>query len=211
MGVPLPFYPRHTMTTKLEAVNQMLAGIGQAPAVSLDQANPELSIAELTLEQVTREVLGEGWHFNTEVNYPLTSDVNGFIFVPSNILSLSDNKLSNRQEYQTVIRDGKLYDKLAHTFQFPPDTSVRCDVVWLFDFEDLPQPFQGYITQRATRLFAGRVQGSEAMVTFNSQDELILRNNCLAYDTQTSQANIFGIEDGRNFYISYTPFQTISR
>lgn len=199
------------MTTKLDAVNQMLAGIGQAPTVSLDQANPELAVAELTLDQVTREVLGEGWHFNTELNYPLTSDPSGLVFVPPNVLSLSDNKLSNRQEYQTVIRDGKLYDKLAHTFQFPPNTTIPCDVVWLFDFEDLPQPFQGYITQRATRLFAGRVQGSEEMVKYNSQDELILRNNCLAYDTQTSQANVFGVEDGRNFYISYTPFQTIAR
>lgn len=199
------------MTTKLDAVNQMLAGIGQAPAVSLDQANPELAVAELTLDQVTKEVLGEGWHFNTEINYPLTSDTNGFIFVPPNVLSLSDNKQSNRQAYQTVIRDGKLYDELAHTFEFAPDTTIQCDVVWLFDFEDLPQPFQGYITQRASRLFAGRVQGSEAMVKFNSQDELILRNNCLAYDTQTSQANVFGVEDGRNFYVSYTPFQTIAR
>lgn len=199
------------MTTKLDAVNQMLAGIGQAPAVSLDQANPELAVAELTLDQVTKEVLGEGWHFNTEINYPLTSDTNGFIFVPPNVLSLSDNKQSNRQVYQTVIRDGKLYDKLAHTFEFAPDTTIQCDVVWLFDFEDLPQPFQGYITQRASRLFAGRVQGSEVMVKFNSQDELILRNNCLAYDTQTSQANVFGVEDGRNFYVSYTPFQTIAR
>lgn len=199
------------MTTKLDAVNQMLAGIGQAPSVSLDQANPELAVAELTLDQVTREVLGEGWHFNTELNYPLTSDTNGFIFVPPNVLSLSDNKQSNRQEYQTVIRDGKLYDKLAHTFQFPPNTTIPCDVVWLFDYEDLPQPFQGYIAQRAARLFAGRVQGSDAMVKFNSQDELILRNNCLAYDTNTSQANVFGVEDGRNFYVSYTPFQTIAR
>lgn len=199
------------MTTKLEAVNQMLAGIGQAPAVSLDQANPELSIAELTLNQVIKEVLGEGWHFNTEINYPLTADTNGHITVPANVLSLSDNKTTNKQEFQTVIRDGKLYDKLAHTFQFAPSATIPCDVVWLFDFEDLPQPFQAYITQRATRLFAGRVQGSEAMVQFNAQDELILRNNCLAYDTQTSQANIFGIEDGRDFYVSYTPFQTIAR
>jgi hypothetical protein len=199
------------MTTKLEAVNQMLAGIGQAPAIALDQANPELSIAELTLDQVTREVLGEGWHFNTEINYPLQSDVNGTIFVPPNVLSLSDNKQSNRQNYQTVLRDGRLYDKLAHTFTFPPNETIRCDVVWLFDFEDLPQPFQAYITQRATRLFAGRVQGSQEMVAFNAQDELILRNNCLAYDTQTSQANVFGVENGQNFYISYTPFNTIAR
>jgi hypothetical protein len=199
------------MTTKLEAVNQMLAGIGQAPATALDQANPELSIAELTLDQVTKEVLGEGWHFNTEQNYPLMPDNSGVITVPPNVLSLSDNKQSNRQVYQTVLRDGKLYDKLNHSFIFPTGTPVSCDVVWLFDFENLPQPFQSYITQRATRLFAGRVQGAQDMVAFNSQDELILRNNCMAYDTQTSQANIFGVETGQNFYVSYAPFNTIAR
>jgi hypothetical protein len=199
------------MTTKLEAVNQMLAGIGQAPATALDQANPELSIAELTLDQVTKEVLGEGWHFNTEQNYPLMPDNSGFITVPPNVLSLSDNKQSNRQVYQTVLRDGKLYDKLNHSFVFPTGSPVSCDVVWLFDFEDLPQPFQSYITQRATRLFAGRVQGAQDMVAFNAQDELILRNNCMAYDTQTSQANIFGVETGQNFYVSYAPFNTIAR
>jgi hypothetical protein len=199
------------MTTKLEAVNQMLAGIGQAPATALDQANPELSIAELTLNQVTREVLGEGWHFNTEQNYPMMPDNSGVVTVPPNVLSLSDNKQSNRQAYQTVLRDGKLYDKLAHTFEFPTGKPVSCDVVWLFDFEDLPQPFQSYITQRATRLFAGRVQGAQDMVAFNAQDELILRNNCMAYDTQTSQANIFGLETGQNFYVSYAPFNTIAR
>ena len=189
----------------------MLAGIGQAPTVSLDDANPELSIAELTLDQVTKEVLGEGWHFNTEQNYPLVPDNDGFITVPANVLSLSDNKQSNRQVYQTVVRDGRLYDKLAHSFTFPTGAPIKCDVVWLFPFEDLPQPFKDYITQRATRLFAGRVQGSEQMVTFNSQDELVLRNNCHNYDTQTSQANIFGVDNGQNFYISYAPFQTIQR
>jgi hypothetical protein len=199
------------MSTKLEAVNQMLAGIGQAPVVSLDEANPEISIAELTLDQVTKEVLGEGWHFNTEQNYPFVPDNDGFIFVPPNVLSLSDNKQSNRQAYQTVIRNGKLYDKLNHTFEFPTGAAIKCDVVWLFPFEDLPQPFKDYITQRATRLFAGRTQGSQEMVTFNAQDELILRNNCYAYDTQTSQANVFGVDNGQNFYISYAPFQTIQR
>ena len=33
------------MTTQLEAINQMLSGIGQAPVVSLDVANPEIAIA----------------------------------------------------------------------------------------------------------------------------------------------------------------------
>lgn len=199
------------MTTKLQAINQMLSGIGQAPVVSLDIANPEIALAEAILDAVNREVQGEGWHFNTEVNYPFTADVNGQIAVPINVLQLSDNKISNVQKYQTVLRDGKLYDKINHTYTFTAGSTVKCDVVWFFDFEDLPQVFKDYITQRSARVFAGRALGSQEMVTFNAQDEANLRANCLAYDTSTSDVNVFGVESGQNFYISYTPFRAIAR
>lgn len=199
------------MTTRLQAINQMLSGIGQAPVVSIDVANPELALALEILESTNREVQGEGWHFNTEINYPFTADVNGHIFIPQDVLSLSDNKTANSQKYQTVLRNGKLYDKLAHTYVFAAGEVINCDVVWLFDFEDIPQVFKDYITQRATRVFAGRAIGSEAMVQFNAIDESILRANCLAYDTSTSEVNIFGLESGQNFYVSYTPFRTIAR
>lgn len=199
------------MTTKLEAINQMLSGIGQAPVVSLDVANPEIAIAVDILEQVDREVQGEGWHFNTEVAYPFMASNTGTIIVPTNVLQLSDNKFANKQKYQTVLRDGKLYDKIKHTYTFTAGETVKCDVVWKFDFEDLPQVFQDYISQRATRVFAGRVLGSQEMVTFNAQDEALLRANCLAYDTSSSDVNIFGQETGQNLYISYTPFRAIAR
>jgi hypothetical protein len=126
-------------------------------------------------------------------------------------LSISDNKTSNVQKYQTVLRSGKLYDKVNHTYTFPTGSPIKCDVVWLFDFEDLPQVFKDYVTQRAARVFAGRALGSTEMVNFNAQDEGILRANCLAYDTNTSEVNIFGLETGQNFYVSYTPFRTIAR
>jgi hypothetical protein len=199
------------MTTRLQAINQMLSGIGQAPVVSLDVANPELALALEILESVNREIQGEGWHFNTEINYPFMPDINGEILIPQNVLSISDNKTSNVQKYQTVLRSGKLYDKVNHTYTFPTGSPIKCDVVWLFDFEDLPQVFKDYVTQRAARVFAGRALGSTEMVNFNAQDEGILRANCLAYDTNTSEVNIFGLETGQNFYVSYTPFRTIAR
>jgi hypothetical protein len=199
------------MTTQLQAINQMLVGIGQAPVVSLDTANPEIATALSILDSVNREVQGEGWHFNTEINYPFTPDTNGEILVPANVLQISDNKNSNVQAYQTVLRGGKLYDKIAHSFIFPTGDPVPCDVVWFFDFEDLPQVFQDYIAQRAARVFAGSAVGSKEMFQFNAQDETILRSNCLAYDTNTSDVNIFGIETGQNYYVSYTPFRTIAR
>ena len=199
------------MTTQLQAINQMLTGIGQAPVVSLDIANPEIATALSILDSVNREVQGEGWSFNTEINYPFTPDTNDEIVIPENVLQISDNKNSNVQQYQTVIRSGKLYDKISHSFTSWTVSPVLCDVVWLFNFADLPQVFQNYITQRATRVFAGSVVGSKEMFQFNQQDEGILRANCIAYDTNTSEVNIFGVETGQNFYISYTPFRTIAR
>jgi len=199
------------MTTQLQAINQMLVGIGQAPVVSLDIANPEIATALSILDSVNREVQGEGWNFNTEINYPFTPDIDGTITVPNGILQISDNKNSNVQKYQTVLRNGKLYDKIAHSFIFPTANPLLCDVVWLFVFEDLPQVFQDYIAQRAARVFAGSVVGSKEMFQFNAQDETILRSNCLAYDTNTSGVNIFGVESGQNYYVSYTPFRTIAR
>ena len=199
------------MTTQLQAINQMLTGIGQAPVVSLDIANPEIATALSILDSVNREVQGEGWNFNTEINYPFTPDIDGTITIPGNVLQISDNKTSNVQQYQTVLRNGKLYDKIAHTYTFPTTSPILCDVVWLFDFEDLAQVFQDYIAQRAARVFAGSVVGSKEMFQFNQQDEGILRANCLSYDTGTSEVNIFGVETGQNFYISYTPFRTIAR
>ena len=160
---------------------------------------------------MNREVQGEGWHFNTEINYPFTPDANGEITVPANVLQISDNKTSNVQAYQTVLRSGKLYDKISHSYSFPTGNPLRCDVVWLFDFEDIPQVFQDYVTQKAARAFAGSVVGSKEMFQFNQVDEALLRANCLTYDTDTSAVNIFGVETGQNYYVSYTPFRTIAR
>jgi hypothetical protein len=199
------------MTTSLQAVNQMLTGIGQAPVVSLDSSNPEIASALIILDAVSTEIQGEGWHFNQETSYPFLADNNGNISIPTNILSLSDNKIDNRQQYQTVIRDGKLYDKVSHSFDFGAGTSIECDVVWKFDFEDLPQCFQDYIIARATRQFAGRFLGSTEMVQFTSQDEVILRANCISYDTNTSGVNIFGYDNGQVAYMPYAPYRAIQR
>jgi len=196
-------------TTKLDAVNQMLSSIGEAPAVSLDTDNPEIAIAESTLDEISRSVQAEGWNFNTEYEYPFTPDGNGQILIPSNLLSVTDNKVKSTGKYLTTVRNGKLYDKLTHSFSFT--STVYCDVVWGFEFVDLPQPFKDYITTRASRVFASRVVGSEEQVKLISQDEAILRANCITYDTSTAEPNIFGLKNGQNTYISYIPFAMIAR
>ena len=201
------------VTTQLDAVNQMLTGIGQAPVTTLDSFNPEVAAALSILDDVNRSVQGEGWNFNTEYKYPFVADVNGYINVGINILQISDNKIANVQKYQTVLREGRLYDKINHTFVFPAGSTIYCDVVWAFDFEDLPQIFKDYVVIKATRIFYDRVAGDIDAVKFKilESDEGMARANCLSYDTQTSEANIFGIETGQNFYVSFTPYRALAR
>jgi hypothetical protein len=198
-------------TTKLQAINQMLIGIGQAPVLSIDQANPEIAAAEIILDATVAEVLGEGWNFNTEERYPLMADVNGDIFISSIMLRVSDNKIANRYQYQAVPRNGRLYDMLRHSWYWTPGSVIPCDIVWLWTFEDLPQVFKNYVIQRAARSFAGRFLGSQELVSFNATDEAALRANCLAYDVTTARPNALGIEDGRLVTHNYRPFNVIAR
>ena len=75
-------------TTKLEAINTMLSAIGEAPVTQLNSGLVEADIAETILESVNREVQGQGFHFNRELNVTFNPDSNNNIVLASFILSL---------------------------------------------------------------------------------------------------------------------------
>jgi hypothetical protein len=134
-------FPTTNSAQELPAVNQILQSCGQAPVTTLDQTNPDVAIAYSTLLQVSQEVQAEGWSYNIEYDYEFTPDTNNEILIPNNVL-----QLDLAPEYTTmdvVRRNGKLYDKVEHTYAFTD--KVKCDVVWLFDWVDLPTPIQDYI------------------------------------------------------------------
>ena len=59
-------------TTELEAVNTMLAVLGEAPVNSITGTLPlDASLAKTTLSEINREVQSAGWHFNTFYDYTL--------------------------------------------------------------------------------------------------------------------------------------------
>jgi hypothetical protein len=195
------------MTTQLQAINSMLTAIGQAPITGLDQANPEIATATLILSNVREEVLSEGWNFNSEKGYTLLSDSNGNLIVPPGILNLSVNQEDSKYQVRAVQKNGKLYDTLRHSFDWGANTSLSLDVVWDYEFEDVPSVFQNYIVQRAARVFAGRTVGSDKMVLFNSQDEQMLRASCLAYDCTTGRHNVLVQGEKGKYFMA--PTQTV--
>ena len=200
----------HT-TNKLDAVNIILSNIGQSPVSNLTSGNPIVEMAELTLEEISRTVQAEGWVFNSEYGYPFKTNELNEVVLPDNILQCD---LPVGSGCSTSRRQGKLYNRTEHTYDFSgyaSDGTVKCDVVWIFDFDDLPEAIKNYVVIRAANVFAGRAVGSQEAVRFGQQEETLARAGALEYETQQGDYNIFGDKQGLNTYSSYRPRSTVYR
>jgi hypothetical protein len=60
-----------TLTSKLDAINSMLIGIGEAPVNTLNSGLQEAEVAEVILNTISREVQAAGWSFN-EIITPMS-------------------------------------------------------------------------------------------------------------------------------------------
>jgi len=207
--IPLPTYkPRQVMNT-LDAVNQLLSSIGEAPVSELEVGNPEVDLALATLEQTNQEVQAERWHFNTEYNYSLPNS-GGQVVVPSNVLFIQINKDRLSSNLDLCEREGKLYDRVSHSYNFTT-SPVSVDVVWSFPFDSLPRPFQLYIAVKASRTFIARSQGSKEMMQLAMVDETRLRANCVAYDTDEQELTMAVGMDRRQYRSTYQVLDAIWR
>ncbi len=202
-------FPTTNATQELPAVNEILASVGQAPVTTLDQTNPDVAIAYDTLLQVSREVQSEGWTFNKEYHYPFNPDDNNEIVIPSNILQIDMADKGDYKDMNVIRRNGKLYDKEDHTHIFT--SKVECDVLWLFDWVDLPRPIQDYITARASTIVVSKIVGDQNLYQMCQQKEAFARSLALEYECNQGQFTFFGHPQGGNYYNSYKPYHALQR
>ena len=202
-------FPTTNATKELPAINQILMACGQAPVTTLDETNPDVAIAYQTLLEVSREVQSEGWTFNKEAHYPMSPDDNNEIVIANNILQI-DLSQSNADDKNVIIRDGKLYDKEHHTYLWTED-SVDCDILWFFDWIDLPRPIQDYITAKASTVTSSRIVGDQTQYQMLQQKEAYMRAMAIEYETTQGDYSFFGKPDGATPYISYEPYKALMR
>ena len=210
---------------ELQAVNEILASIGQAPVTTIEAQtvtyedgsivetviNPEVAIAYETLSQVSREVQAEGWTFNKEFEYPMTPDSNGYLNITGSMLQLDLSNLLENSNFDTVVRNGSLYDKVGHTDVWDTTKTYKVDVVWYYDFIDLPQVFKDYITARAATRCAIRLVGDVNLTQALSSFETWRRANCIEYECSEGDYTMFGFKQGDGYYNSYKPFKALAR
>ena len=174
-------------TTELEAINTMLSTIGESPVNTVeDTGNVDVVIARQILQTVSREVQARGWHFNTEINYTITPDSDGYLVLPKTVLKVDTVYPDSSKD--VVVRGSRLYDREKHTYVFTD--AVKVDMTILLTFDELPEVARNYVTIRASRIFQERVVGSDTLQAFNSQDEARAMVSLMEYEADTADLNI---------------------
>ena len=177
------------------------------------QANPDVAIALNTLREVSREVQSEGWTYNKEFNYELTPNNNDEVIIPDNMLQVDLNissKRSGNRQFDSVIRGGKLYDRIKHSYKWT-DESVFVDILWYFEWENIPDIIQAYIVARAATIVSSRIIGDANQYQMLQQKEAYARALALEYECNQGDYSFFGEPQGENYYHSYKPFHSLQR
>lgn len=156
--------------SKLEAVNEMLLAIGQAPVNTLAVAGiRDVSIAATILDAVSREVQTDGHSFNTFVE-TATPDVNDKIAVASDAISVdaTDPSIEVITWTDPVDQARRLFDVGNQRPTF--DDPVEVSVVKLLPFESLPQHARRYIVALAKLRFQASAVGSPMLNNLFEQE-----------------------------------------
>ncbi len=170
-------------------------------------ANPEVAFVLQLLKEINIEVQSEGWVYNTESHVDF-SPVNNKIPIPSNVLRLDIHNDFHVRTTNVVKRGAFLYDKIKHSDQFTE--KVSCDVVYLWPFEDLPQPFKRYIVQKASVRAATQLVSNPTLVQLLQQQEAYTRAICMEYESNQGDHNYMGMGDGTS-YQTYLPYLGLRR
>ncbi len=168
----------------LEAINDMLAAIGEPPVLQLDENNADVTNAVRILTRVNRNVQAKGWNFNINESATLVPNTAGKIrYLPSYIKVLttgSESKYSNR--------DGWLYDLINQTDIFSGATVV--ELVDLKPFSEMPVVFRDYIVTKASREFNAKFFGSPESEQYLREQEQELYQQVMEYEMDSGRYNM---------------------
>ena len=197
-------------TTELEAINIMLAAIGEAPVNTLTGTLPvDVAIAQSTLVEINKAVQAEGWSFNTEIDVTLTRNAANQIVLPTNILRVDAN-IHQHPTIDPIQRGLKLYDRLNNTFAFEED--LICTVVYFRDYTEIPEPARRYINIRSARIFVDRLVSDEGLRTYTQQDEVRARAVLMETDLNNGDHNILrGDPSLTNVFSTFSPANGLIR
>ncbi|WP_390153987.1 phage tail protein [Dialister sp. i34-0019-2H8] len=174
--------------TELEAVNEILASIGESPVNTIENpTNVDVINCLRILRNVNRRVQSKGWTFNKIDSYTLNPDASTHrIRWLSNLLYVvgtDGTKYTKKGDY--------LFDWENQTTEF--NNSIDCTIIFLVDFEDMPDPMRSYITAKAATTFQTRYLGDSSLGEELLRDEQEAWAALMEYELDSNDFNMLNV------------------
>jgi hypothetical protein len=192
-------------TSRLDAVNTMLAATGGSPVNTLTDGFIDVQNATAILARVTKEILSEGMNFNTDLAQSFSVDTNGQVILPITTLK-ADGSQDYNEKFNLIQRGFKMYDRRGHSFDLrfadPSVSEVFLDITTELDWDDIPQIVRTFIVARASVQYEVSYQGSDStsqkLMAFEKQARLAV----IQWDSESEDANFFD-----ELYTNFTLFR----
>jgi hypothetical protein len=196
-------------TSFLEAVNRVLQMLGEAPVNSLNGQFGLAQQAQDMINDVSRRVQSEGWSFNTDYYKLLQRDNSNQIPVGTTVSKVVVDPY-NYTDLDVVQRGDKLYDRRNNTYSFTKD--LYADVVYLLDWEELPEYARAYISIKAGRHLQEAIVGSGDLTRINLTAEAEARAAFMEQEMTASPHNYLrGNPNHTGALMTFMPSQALRR
>lgn len=176
------------LTTELEAVNRMLASIGERPINQAVLGTQRLDVerALITLNEAHVLTLTRGWWFNEEEEIELTPNEDGELTVGADVIGVDAH-----YKYITkfVKRGRRLYNRDTRSYT---DNTENLLVDWkvLVPFDDCPESYKIYVAALAGMMFQKRSVGSTTLFEFTLQDTQLAHGILLQEEADQDDSNL---------------------
>lgn len=178
-----------TSNKSLDAINDMLTAVGEAPVNMLeDSQNVDVENAIRVLEKVNRQVQSKGWSFNHVDEATLNRDVTtNKIKWQDDILYIvgtDGTKYVQRGEY---VYD---FDNQKDTF----DSDIEVELIRLVDFDYMPIVARDYIVAKAARIFQSQTLADDNIGQNLLQQEQEAWASLQEYEMELGDYSMFSIQ-----------------
>jgi hypothetical protein len=170
---------------------------------------------QFNLEQNKPLFLGTGSTAYSATGYD--SDDDGTGDAPGAKIDVADTTLAitihedttSRKLKNTVIRydgnDRRVYDVDTSQFFFAADATsagkrYETDIVSFYTFNNIPNPFQRYITYRSAVRAATQLIANPQLVTLLQIQEMSAKANCLEYEGRQGDHSFFGLPNAKRLH-----------
>lgn len=179
--------PAPTVTTELDALNEMLARIGELPVATTESTGlADVVLGLDTLRRESRRFQSKGWHWNTDKGRVLARNESNEIVLPAGTVSVDT---VDEDSYINVVQRGsRLYDTENHRYTF--DKNLKVNITVLLPFDELPEIVRNYITVKASRVFSAGNSGAEGIPQFTREDEYDLLAAVKREESRNADRNI---------------------